>query len=84
MTRLSPRPLLVVLLVLASLAGCARERWVYAKPGVPTARLEHDLARCRKAAPSPDFALVQSQRLDSEAVRVCMEHRGYTATLEPR
>lgn len=76
--------LAVVFLSWASLAGCASERWVYAKPDVTPARVEHDLMRCRRASPSHDFALFPSQRLDSEAVRLCMERRGYTATLEPR
>lgn len=76
--------LAVVFLSWASLAGCASERWVYAKPDVTPARVEHDLMRCRRASPSHDFSLFPSQRLDSEAVRLCMERRGYTATLEPR
>jgi hypothetical protein len=65
------------------LSGCARERWLYERPNVTSARLDHDLAACRKEALRPGrFGLFQSDRVDQAALNRCMERRGYTPRRE--
>ena len=73
------KTLVLALAASATLAGCATATaWVYDKPGVSVARLDHDLSLCRKEALRPyTFALLRSQRFDPEALNGCMERKGY-------
>jgi hypothetical protein len=62
------------------LAGCATTEWIYEKPGVLPAKLEHDLAACRKDARDPGaIALPGGERVNRELLNYCMERKGYTA-----
>lgn len=73
---------LAVFLV-ALLSGCASEHWVYAKPNVTPARLDSDLAACRKESMEPGrIAIFQSGRVNQEALSRCMQRRGYTPRRE--
>jgi hypothetical protein len=74
------RTMAVVALALLLGAGCAGERWTYSKRGLTPARLDQDLEACRRDAHRPyTFGLSRSGRLDHEAVRLCMQRKGYTA-----
>jgi hypothetical protein len=65
------------------LAGCAGKDWVYEKPGMTPARLDHDMAICRKEANDPQMvALPGSPRMDRTTFNRCMERKGYTARTE--
>jgi len=65
------------------ISGCASERWVYEKPNLNAARLDHDLATCRKESMEHGrLAIFQSGRVDQEAVNRCMQRRGYTPRRE--
>ena len=65
---------------LCLLAGCASAQWTYSRLGLTPARLDLDLEFCRRQAQRPDwFALSRSGRLDQDAVKRCMERKGYTA-----
>ena len=65
------------------LAACAGPSYVYDKPKVTPARLDEDLAACRKEAFRPSrFAIVASQRYDRDALNRCMERKGYTVRRE--
>jgi hypothetical protein len=69
--------------VFALLSGCATEHWVYAKPNVTPARLDSDLAACRKESVERGrIAIFQSGRVDQEALNRCMQRRGYTPRRE--
>ncbi len=60
--------------------GCATPEWIYEKPGVLPARLDHDMAICRKEAADPHVvALPGSERVDRTLFNRCMERKGYTA-----
>ena len=62
------------------LAGCAGPEWVYERPGTTPAKLDHDMAVCRKEAPDHQtVALPGSARTDRAAFNRCMERKGYTA-----
>jgi hypothetical protein len=61
------------------LAGCATKVWIYEKPGVTPAKLEHDKAVCRKESPDPrSVFLPGSERVDRTLFNRCMERKGYT------
>lgn len=61
------------------LAGCATQEWIYEKPGVTPAKLEHDKAVCRKQSPDPrSVVLPGSERVDRTLFNRCMERKGYT------
>jgi hypothetical protein len=76
-------PCVSLAIVAALLSGCASERWVYDKPNLNAARLDHDLATCRKESIEHGrFALFQSGRVDQDAVNRCMQRRGYTPRRE--
>lgn len=61
------------------LAGCATEVWIYEKPGVTPAKLDHDKAVCRKESPDPrSVFLPGSERVDRTLFNRCMERKGYT------
>jgi entry exclusion lipoprotein TrbK len=73
----------LAILVAALLSGCAREHWVYEKPNLNAARLDHDLATCRKESMEHGrLAIFQSGRVDQDAVNRCMQRRGYTPRRE--
>jgi len=62
------------------LAGCATPEWVYEKPGVTPAKLDHDSVTCRKEALDPQvLVLPGSERVDRAAFNRCMVRKGYTA-----
>jgi hypothetical protein len=61
------------------LTGCASETWIYEKPGMTPARLDHDMAVCRKEAPDPRSVVPPgSERVDRALFNRCMERKGYT------
>lgn len=65
------------------LAGCAAKDWVYEKPGMTPARLDHDMTICRKEANDPQVvALPGSPRTDRTIFNRCMERKGYTVRTE--
>lgn len=60
-------------------AGCATREWIYEKPGITPARLDHDMVTCRKQALDPQaVALPGSERTDRALFNRCMERKGYT------
>ncbi|MBI4593996.1 MAG: hypothetical protein HY728_07250 [Candidatus Rokubacteria bacterium] len=66
-----------------TLVGCAREQWVYDRPKTTAARMEQDMAACRKEAATPyKIVITSSDRFDRDVFNRCMERRGYTAHLE--
>jgi len=76
----------VALLYAASLlAGCATEEWIYEKPGMTPAKLDHDIAVCRREAPDPRSVVAPgSERVDRALFNRCMERKGYTGrTVKP-
>ena len=77
---------LVLCSVAALLPACAgSQEWIYAKPRVTPAQLDHDKAQCRKAAPSRSMLrTLQEEKVEREAFNRCMEMRGYTVTVVPR
>ena len=70
----------------ALLPACAEsQEWIYAKPRMTPAQLDHDKAMCRKAAPSRSvLRKLQEEKVEREAFNRCMEMRGYTVTVVPR
>ncbi|MGH7304109.1 MAG: hypothetical protein ACRELZ_12510 [Candidatus Rokuibacteriota bacterium] len=67
----------------AWLAGCASPQWVYEKPGLTPAKLDHDMGLCRREANDPQMvALPGSPRVDREVFNRCMVRRGYTVRPE--
>ena len=73
----------VALLYAASLlAGCATEDWIYEKPGMTPAKLDHDIAVCRKEAPDRRSVVAPgSERVDRALFNRCMERKGYTGRI---
>ena len=62
--------------------GCATPEWIYEKPGVLPAKLDHDMTICRKEAADPRaLALPGSERVDRATFNRCMERKGYTARM---
>ena len=75
---MSTRAVLLVLLTLGGLAGCAAGPWIYTKPGSTPAALDHDLGGCRRQAQRPySFGLTSSRRVDQDELNRCMERKGY-------
>ena len=70
----------------ALLPACAgSQEWIYEKPRLTPAQLDHDRAMCRKAAPSRSMLrALQEEKVEREAFNRCMEMRGYTVTVAPR
>ena len=67
----------------AWLAGCASQQWVYEKPGLTPAKLDHDMVLCRREANDPQMAaLPGTPRVDRAVFHRCMERRGYTVRPE--
>ena len=61
------------------LTGCASDTWIYEKPGMTPAKLDHDMAVCKKAAPDPRSVVPPgSERIDRALFNRCMERKGYT------
>ena len=61
------------------LTGCAGETWIYEKPGMTPAKLDHDMAVCKKEAPDPRSVVPPgSERVDRALFNRCMERKGYT------
>lgn len=66
------------------MAGCTSTRWTYDKPSVTPARLDQDLADCRRVARTRQgLAIFQANRVDRELFNRCMERKGYTVSVEP-
>jgi hypothetical protein len=80
------RAALALVIVAALLTACAgSQEWIYEKPRVTPAQLDHDKAMCRKAAPSRSMMrTLQEEKVEREAFNRCMEMRGYTVTVVPR
>ena len=72
--------------VVTLLSACAGSReWIYEKPRLTPAQLDHDKAICRKAAPSRSMLrTLQEEKVERDAFNRCMEMRGYTVTVVPR
>lgn len=63
----------------AWLVGCSTTKWVYEKPGMTPAKLDHDKAACRKESPDPRAVVLPgSERVDRTLFNRCMERKGYT------
>jgi hypothetical protein len=61
------------------LAGCATKQYVYDRPGLTPAKLDHDMTVCRKEANDPQMvALPGTPRSDVAIFNRCMERKGYT------
>jgi len=61
------------------LTGCGSETWIYEKPGMTPAKLDHDMAVCKKEAPDPRSVVPPgSERVDRALFNRCMERKGYT------
>ena len=66
-----------------ALVGCSTTQWVYEKPGMTPARLDHDMALCRKESHDPQtVTLPGTPRVDRTVFNKCMERRGYTVRTE--
>lgn len=77
------RRLAIVLCAAGLVSGCATKQWVYDKPGVTPAKLDHDMAACRREAHDPQaIALPGSPRTDRAVFNKCMERKGYTVRTE--
>lgn len=69
-----------LVLAAAALTGCATEEWIYTKPGLTPAKLDHDMVSCRKEALDPRaITLPGVKRVDRPAFNRCMERKGYSA-----
>ena len=65
------------------LTGCATKEWVYDKPGLTPAKLDHDKAVCRKESNDPQtLSLPGNPRSDRAIFNRCMERKGYTVRTE--
>ena len=65
--------------VAALLAGCATKQWIYDKKGATPAKLDHDMAVCRKESADPQIVVLPgSPRSDRAIFNRCMERKGYT------
>jgi hypothetical protein len=65
------------------LAGCATKQWIYDKPGVTPAKLDHDMAVCRTESNDPQIvALPGTPRSDRTSFNRCMERKGYSVRTE--
>jgi hypothetical protein len=65
------------------LAACATKQWIYDKPGLTPAKLDHDMALCRKESNDPQIvALPGNPRSDRAIFNRCMERKGYTVRME--
>lgn len=74
------RRAIVLLCAAHVLVGCATQEWIYEKPGVTPARLDHDIATCQKEALDPRAVAIRaSERIDREVFNRCMARKGYTA-----
>ena len=61
------------------LAACSSTQWVYDKRDLTPAKLDHDMAECRKEAHDPQvIALPGNPRVDRALFNRCMERKGYT------
>jgi hypothetical protein len=61
------------------LTGCASETWIYEKPGMTPAKLDRDMAVCKKEAPDPRSVVPPgSERVDRALFNRCMARKGYT------
>jgi hypothetical protein len=67
----------------AWLVGCSTTKWVYEKPGMTPAKLDHDMVLCRREANDPQaVAQPGSTRTDRTVFNRCMERKGYTVRTE--
>jgi hypothetical protein len=68
------------------LAACATsQEWIYEKPRMTPAQLEHDKRTCRKIAPSRSLLrTLEEDKVQREAFNRCMEKQGYTVTVVDR
>jgi hypothetical protein len=77
------RRLAILLCAAGLLGGCAEKEWVYEKQGATAAKVDRDMALCRKEAHDPQtVALPGSPRIDRTVFNRCMERRGYTVRTE--
>jgi hypothetical protein len=65
------------------LGACATKQWIYDKPGLTPAKLDHDMVLCRKESNDPQIvALPGNPRSDRAIFNRCMERKGYTVRME--
>jgi hypothetical protein len=79
--RLSGRWVGMFLAAAVLLSGCATQRVAYSKPGVTDDQRKRDTTECVQAAighTGREHVLVPVT-IDREAVKQCLESRGYTA-----
>ena len=77
------RPATVVIGAALVFVACATKQWIYDKPGMTPAKLDHDMTLCRKESNDPQMiALPGSPRSDRAIFNRCMERKGYTVRRE--
>lgn len=71
--------------LVAALPACAaNQEWIYEKPRVTPAQLDHDKTVCRKIAPARGlFKSFESEQVEREGFNRCMQSRGYTFKVVP-
>ena len=67
-----------LVLLVATLAGCASEQLVFGKPDTAAADLQRDQNECLLASMSTEGAKFITPRVDHELLVRCMQARGYT------
>jgi len=78
------RRLAILLCAAGLLGGCAEKKWVYEKQSATPAKLDRDMALCRKEAHDPQtVAPPGSPRMNRVVFNRCMESKGYTVRTEP-
>jgi hypothetical protein len=71
--------------LLVILPACTGSReWIYEKPQLTPAQLDHDRTACRKVAASRSlFKAFDEERVDRDLFNQCMQARGYTVKAVP-
>lgn len=71
--------------LIVAVPGCAgSQEWIYEKPRVTPAQLDHDKTACRKIAPSRSpFRIFEDEKVERETFNRCMQNRGYTIKVAP-
>jgi hypothetical protein len=70
----------LVLLITASLAGCAKTHITYEKPGATAADVQRDTNECLTAAIVNPGGTIVVPRVDHDTLVRCMEARGYRSS----
>lgn len=82
--RLVARVTLGLAVALGACASAPAQEWIYDKPNVTPAQLDHDKTACQKVAPSRSlFRLMETERVNRDLFNRCMQGRGYTVRAVP-